>query len=294
MPWFDTMKISCQALSKDRDRPGRYQDVESLIDMARDLGLDAVDFALFRGFRSREPAYLRAIRQRCDDRGLSIGYVGIGKGFVGARRGTGDSVVGLPLPAEELARRIDEAKEGVDTAALMGVPLLRLFAGGVPEETADRDVLWQSIVACFQAVADHAGEKGITVGLHNHPPAVAPTDADILRLLRDIDRENVTFILDTGQWWGSPGTNLEGRSEPGVDFYGYMEATIAHATCVRTKFYKIDSGREEWLDYERIVPILKQSGYEGDLSIVFEDRGNRCGYIEAIDLAARYLRAAMD
>ena len=279
---------------KDRERPGRYQDVESLIDMAHGLDLDGVDFALFRGFRSRDPAYLRAIRQRCDDRDLSIGYVGIGKGFVGARPDEADGVVGVPLPSAELARRIDEAREGIDTAALMGVPLMRLFAGGLPERTPDRDILWQSIVAAFQEVADHAREKGVAVGLHNHPPAVAPTGSDILRLLADIDRENVTFILDTGQWWGSPGTNLEGRSDPEVDFYGYMQETLAHATCVRTKFYRIDSGREEWLDYDRIVSILKQSGYQGPLSIVFEDRGNRCGHAEAIGLAAKYLRAAMD
>ena len=129
--------------------------------------------------------------------------------------------------------------------------------------------------------------------IHNHPPAVAPTGDDILRILHDTDRENFTFILDTGQWFGSPGTNLAGKFDSGLAFYHYMEQTAPHAACVRAKIYKIDSGREEWLDYERIMSILKAVNYNGNVSIIFEDRNNRCGYAEAIGLAARYLRGLL-
>ena len=122
------------------------------------------------------------------------------------------------------------------------------------------------------------------------PPAVAPTGEDILRILGDIDRENVTCILDTGQWWGSPGTNRAGKCDPDVDFYRFMEQVAPHTSYVRAKIYKIDSGQEEWIDYRRIMPILKAVNFNGNMSIVFEDRGNQCGYPEAIRLGARYLR----
>ena len=102
--------------------------------------------------------------------------------------------------------------------------------------------------------------------------------------------ENFTFILDTGQWWGSPGTNRAGASDPNVDIYGYMEQTAPYASYVRAKIYKIDSGREEWIDYRRIMTILKAVNFNGCMSIVFEDRGNRCGYAEAIGLAVSHLR----
>ena len=64
--------------------------------------------------------------------------------------------------------------------------------------------------------------------------------------------------MDTGQWVGSPGSQPVGVTDPAHDFYGYMEQTVPYATCIRTKFYRIESGREEWLDYERIVSIHQE------------------------------------
>ena len=52
----------------------------------------------------------------------------------------------------------------------------------------------------------------------------------------------------------------------------------------------VDSGEEELLDYRRIISILKRVDFNGNMSIVFEDQGNRCGYAEAIGLAVKHLR----
>ncbi len=287
------VKLGCNAMLRDRDNPGQFIDIETLIDLIHELQLDVIDFHLYRGFRSRDPEYLRRIKIRCHHYGLPIGYVGIGSGFVGASSRPGEGTVGAPLPEEELQRRVDEAREAVDAAALIGAPLLRLFGGAVPEGTENRDALWATMIGGFQGVADYAAEKGIILGIHNHPPAVAPTGDDILRILHDIDRENVTFILDTGQWWGSPGTNRAGWFDPEVDYYAFMEQTAPYASYVRAKVYKIDSGREEWLDYGRIMGILKGVKFNGNMSIVFEDRDNCCGYAESIGLAVRYLRGLL-
>jgi len=130
-----------------------------------------------------------------------------------------------------------------------------------------------------------AAAKGISVGLQNHPS----TGDDILRILAETDRPNFTFLLDTGQWEGSPGRN-QGAGDPAHDIYKYMEQTAPHASHVRAKFYKIDSGKEEWLDYERIVPILADAGYNGPLTVVFEGKdANTCGDKEVIRLAATQL-----
>ena len=175
----------------------------------------------------------------------------------------------------------------MDIAVLMGAPLIRLFGGGVPEGTENREALWSTAISSFQEVCDDAVEKGILIGLHNHPPAVAPTADDILRILNDVDRGNFTFILDTGRWSGSPGASV---SDSNVDFYRYMEQTAPYASYVRAKIYKIDSGQEEWLDYKRIMGILRGVNFNGNVSIVFEDRGNGCGYAKAIGLAVKHLR----
>ncbi|MBT5059105.1 MAG: hypothetical protein HOM68_21360, partial [Gemmatimonadetes bacterium] len=111
------------------------------------------------------------------------------------------------------------------------------------------------------------------------------------RLFDEVERSNFTFILDTGQWVGSPGRHA-GEIQPGHDIYQYMEQTAHLASHVRAKFYKIDSGAEEWLDYPRIVDILGAADFNGTLSVVFEGKDvNDCDDHEVLRLAAKQLRA---
>ena len=286
------IKLGCNAMLRAAEKlphpakedPGNWIEVSELVRRIRDWRLDIVDFQLFRGFASKDPAYMRALKILCQRSGLPIGFLGVGRGFVGEANG-----LGVALSAPELDQRIAEVKEGVDLAAFMGAPLIRLFAGAIPPESPDRDALWQTVVASFQQVCEYAATMGVLVGLHNHAPVVAPSGDDVLRLLHDVDRENFTFILDTGWWPGAPGTAPLGpRSSD--DFYAHMEQTAPHASYVRAKIYKIDSGREEWLDYERIIDILRAVDFNGNMSIVFEGQGNRCSDYEAIGLAAAHLR----
>ena len=104
-----------------------------------------------------------------------------------------------------------------------------------------------------------------------------------------MDRRNFTFILDTGQWWGSPGTNREAIGDPDVDVYASMQQTAPYASYVRAKLYRINSGKEQVLDYRRIMPIIRDVGFNGNMSVVFEDRGNSCSYEECLRLGSKYL-----
>lgn len=286
------IKLGCNSLVKDRDNPGGWIDVETMINLIHTLRLDIIDFQLDRGFRSLEPAYLRRVKILCHKHGLPIGFIGAGSGFVDTAQLPGGSVVGASLPLDELQRRIDEVNRAVDVAVFMGAPLIRLFGGGVPEGTENRERVWSTMISGFQAVSDYAAEKGILIGLHNHPPAAEPTSDDILRILNDVDRENFTFILDTGRWRGAP-TSREETSDSSENIYRYMEQTVPYASYVRAKIYKIDSGKEELLDYRRIIAILKKANFNGNMSIVFEDQGNRCDYTEAIGLAVKHLRGLL-
>ena len=56
------------------------------------------------------------------------------------------------------------------------------------------------------------------------------------------------------------------------------------------KISRIDSGSEEWIDYGRVMEILLSAGFNGTMSIVYEDQGNACGPHEAIALAVSHLR----
>ena len=287
------MRLGCNSLIRNPDDPSKWVDVEIMIDLVRKLGLDLMDLQLDRGLQSLDPNYLSTIRRKCESSGIEIGYAGVGGGFVGVAKDSAGMPVGKALDHDEVKARISEVERGIDAAQVLGTTLIRLFAGRIPDATPDRSVIWNGVISAYQRVADYASRKGVRIGLHNHPPAVAPTGNDILQIKSAIDRENVTIILDTGQWHGAPGTNLEGISDPDVDvnFYGYMDQVIPHASYVRAKIYRIDSGSEEWLDYPRIFRILSSQDYDGPVSIVFEDRKNECSYQDALSMAVKHLRS---
>ena len=260
------MKVGIYASYFGKEEPKAFPDVESFIELAYELRLDVIDFRVDVGFGSKDTDYLRGIKIKCHKAGLPIGYLASGGHFVGTD--------------DELRQKVEQAKADVEVAAYLGAPMIRLFCGA-PDE-GDRE----SEIRCFQEVCDFAADAAIIVGLQNHPS----TGDNVLRILRETDRENFTFILDTGQWVGSPGLNL-GVGDPDVDIYHFMEQTAPYAAYVRAKIYKIDSGREEWLDYPRIIGILKSAGFNGVISITFEGKDvNRCDDRETFRLAAQHLR----
>ena len=172
----------------------------------------------------------------------------------------------------------------MDIALILGAPMIRLFCGQPLTDPEER----KREIRCFQEVGDYGLKVGIAMGLQNHPS----TGDDVIRIFEETDRPNFGFLFDTGQWCGSPAFN-RGTPDPEHDIYEYMKQTAHLATHVRAKFYKIDSGREEWLDYERIVEIISKVDFNGNISIVFEGQGNQCSDREAIGLAVAYLRGLL-
>ena len=246
--------------------------IEDFIQTAYDLRLDVVDFHQ-RAFEFTDPAYLSSVKWLCLKRGLPIGYIGVS----GLFHGTSD----------ERAAHAANAKAAADLAAFLGSPIIRLFCAVVPEKNGDGEPTWPGMVAGYQEVADYAATKGVAVGLQNHPV----TGPDMLEIRKRVDRENFNFIMDTGQWVGSPGSAPRGETDPAHDIYAYMEQTIPHAMYVRTKFYVNESGTEQWLDYERIAGIIKGANYNGCISIVYE--GEQEDRVEMVRLAAEQLRSLL-
>ena len=257
------IKIGCNSLAL------RDLTAEEFIRTAAELRMDVVDF--YCGvLTSHDHGYLASIKQLCLEHGMPIGYIGVSGLFHGT--------------AAENAQHAAQSIEEVDVAAFLGAPLVRMFCATVPEHNADGDPVWPAMIAGYRQVADHAAALGVAVGLQNHPS----TADEMLRIRADVQRPNFGFLMDTGQWVGSPGASPKGESDPSVDFYAYMQQTVPFATYIRCKFYKVEGGAEEWLDYERIAEIILRSGFNGCISIVYE--GEQEDHAEQVRLAAAQLR----
>ena len=254
--------------------------IDTATSLAAELGLDGVDIHL--SGTDRDPAHLQRLRWDCLRKGLSIGYAGAG------------SLVG-PVAAKQ--ERLVQARADVDTAALLGAQLVRLFAREKwPDAVAEQEALWGPMIASFQELSDYAAERGVFLGLQNHDESsFCMTAEQALRILREVGRDNFAFLMDTGQWQGAIGSHRRGESDPAVDLYeDYLRPLAPHTVYVRAKIYKIDAGHEEWLDYRRIARLLLDVGFNGTMGLVFElgDR-NEADWATCVDLAVRHLRQVL-
>jgi sugar phosphate isomerase/epimerase len=252
------IRVNLFSLSCRKPGPGGQVDLARVIDYAAELRLDGVDLEA-RQFASKEPAYLEQLRLRAFERGLAISYLGVRSDF--GRAGA------------QLREEIDRVKEWIEVAAYMRIPLVRVIGANVPAG-ATEDSVWPRLRDSFREITEHGRRHAVRVGLHNHNHGAIPATGDqVLRLLDEIDDPYLQHIVDTGQFRGSPGASGQQRQEgrvAGEELYGHIEATIPRASVVRTKFYRNGDGRERWLDYDRVFGIIKASGFNGPLSIVYE------------------------
>ena len=269
------IKLGCMSLSYKNEFAAGKLDLEGFIERAYELGLDGVEIHT-RAFASQEPDYLQRIRMLALHRGLAISYIGVSNNF--------------GKPPAELSAQIEMVKECIDVAAFMGVPLVRIFAAWVPPGE-DREQVWARMMPCFYKVTEHAERKGVVLGLHNHNHGcVTDTGKAVRRIIETVDNPYFSHILDCGQYVGSPGASgARGHEDPSLDFYGSIAETAPLAVHVRAKIYRIQNGEETWLDYPRILQILRAVGYNGWISVVYEGQDVEAE-ATAVPKAVRYLR----
>ena len=274
------IKLSLQSLCyRDTFNAGDI-DLFGMIDKAREYRLDGIDIH-FAHFASTERDYLEDVRMACLRNGLQMCYIGVSNNF--------------GMTGDEQRSQIDDMKHWIDVAAVMGIQMVRSFGGWVPEGETEETV-WPRIVSATKEVAEYGASKGVKVGLHNHNHGCAPaTGEQVLRILDEVDNPYYTHILDTGQYRGSPGASLGERGVEDVEhnFYGSIEASAPRAVHIRAKIYRIASGSEAWLDYDRIMKIVKSVGFNGWMSVVFEGQ-DELDEPTAVPLAAAFLRRKLD
>jgi sugar phosphate isomerase/epimerase len=269
------MRLCCLSLSFAPQFKAKQMDDLTFIDLCGRLRLDGVDFNM-ASFHSLAKEHLRKIKKACLARGLSIACIGINNDF--------------GRPAEEQGAVQEQIRVGIDTAAFLGAPVVRLFAGYV-RKGQSREAVWKRTVQGLKHTCDYAEKAGIVVGVQNHNHNnVTRTGEDVVRLLREVDHPWCSHILDTGQYLGSRGAGGAGVTDSSkYDVYQSIERTAPLAVLVRAKLYRLRSGKEEWLDYGRIFKILNKVKYNGFVSLVYEGARDM-DPMHAVPVGVKFLR----
>lgn len=268
--------IYLQALSF-QDLLGPGEDcIHAAADMAAELGIAGIDIE-DRLLENFEPRYLQELAHQVEGRGVQFGYCGL--------------IVDFKAPISSIEDEIDRAKKLIDAVPHLGINSIRVPGNGVVAGQTVEST-FAAVRDKFQQICDYAGQAGIKVFLHNHNHDSTPsTGAQVTRMLDEIDASALSYVLDTGQFQGSPGAGGHSRSSgnsASPELYESIEICAPRAEMVRTKFYFAEPGDERWLDYPYIVRILKTAAFTGPISIVYEPRGN-VRSTEALPAAVRYL-----
>ncbi|KGM45970.1 sugar phosphate isomerase/epimerase [Neobacillus niacini] len=208
-----------------------------------------------------------AVRQKAEAAGIEISNYAIGANFL----------------TDDFEKEIERVKQEVDIAHRLGVKLMRHdVAWKSPNEISIRDFekdLPKMTEAC-RIIADYAAQFDIVTSVENHGYYVQASDR-VQRLIHAVDKENFKTTLDTGNF-------LCVDEDP----VAAVKKNISYASMVHVKdFYQRSSSLglgEGWfpsssgkylrgaitghgdINLPEVLKIIKQSGYDGYISIEFE------------------------
>jgi len=223
---------------------GNGMSLFDLMDFAAENNFDAVDLTgyFFPGYpKVPSDEFINSVKRRAFELGLDISGTGVRNDFAN------------PDPAKRAAD-VKIVKDWIDVAAKLGAPVVRIFSGVIPEGYENK---WDSIAiymaASMKECADYGKLKGVLVGVQNHGDFLKTAEQTI-KLVNLVDSDWFGIIVDTGYFiTPDPYVDIAMVMPYAVNFQ-MKESVFGAASLVR-------------IDVNRIMNIIKKSGYRGYLPI---------------------------
>ena len=179
----------------------------------------------------------------------------------------GPTTLGL-VPKVCREQRLQDLKKDADFAQMLGVHDMATHVGFVPEQPCDP--VYGELVEAVKEIADYCGERG----LHFNFETGQETPTALMRLLNDVNRENVGINLDPAN------LILYGKANPvdALDFYGgkIRGVHVKDGNYPKGDFRELGEEKqvgEGSVNFPIFLPKLLKGGYQGDLYIEREING---------------------
>src|SRR5262249_48688790 len=146
-------------------------DVFRFLDICGELGVEGASLHT-RSLAGTGKDYLKRIRRAYLDNGLSMSMLTAGGSFAG--------------PETQHDAQLKSLREAIEVAALLGAPLLRIFAGS-PADESDRDNAFERAARGLRRASEEAAKEGVAFGIQNHNHGgLTQTGDDVLRLYQAV------------------------------------------------------------------------------------------------------------
>lgn len=262
------MKLGVSTYSLYKAMKAGEMSITDIIAHIASIGAEHVEIVPL-GFNLVEnPELVDSIKQQAVSSGIELSNYAIGANFA-------------DLDDEAYEKEIERVKREVDVAAALGIKRMRHDVASSADLSITNFLaqLPRLAEACRQ-IADYAAQFGITTSVENHGYFIQHSDR-VQALVKAVDRTNFRTTLDVGNF-------LCADENPSAA----VANNIAIASMVHVKdFYLRPSYREpgegwfkttsgNWLrgaivgqgdiDMPHVLRIVKESGYDGYVSIEFE------------------------
>jgi sugar phosphate isomerase/epimerase len=156
---------------------------------------------------------------------------------------------------DPLARKadIEMIKTWIITAAKLGIPNLRIFAGTNPHTGYTRDQVFEWMAKDIRECCNFGEQFGVIIALQNHN--------DFIKTAADVDR---IFEMVNSDWLG---LNLDIGSYRQHDPYEEIAKNIRYAITWQIKENVWIDGKETPTDFVKLFQSIKNAHYRGYLPL---------------------------
>jgi sugar phosphate isomerase/epimerase len=255
------MRLGCAAYSYRNYLTAGTMSLEQFVDTCAEMDLDGTELTSYC-FPSTERDYLNRLKRHCLQRGQHILGTAVGSDFT---------------KPDEARRRehVQMTRDWIDHSVILGTPCIRVFAGPLPDGVPE-DQAFGWALECLQECVEYGSKAGVAIALENHG-GITGTASQVRRFLDVIDSPWFGVNLDFGNF----------HEDPYAEFAVLAPQAITTHVKVTSRF---GSDVRE-LDYARIKGILDAAGYQGYLSIEFEEKEDpKSGVPRFVDVLKRAVR----
>lgn len=260
------MRIGCTSFSFDRDISEGKMTLSDFYEFCHGEGIEGVEFWDLHLPEKPDKGFIDNTKRELQALDLALATIAVNNHEF------------TSTDAEERAHDIAKVKRWIDLVAALDCSILRVLPGELKILNTYRAERYPLVRAAFEECLEHAQARGVTMAVENCPREAYPEA--VLDLIRELNTPYLRTCPDIG--------NL-----PQAVRYQAWQEYAPYAVHAHAKAFDFNErGDETTIDYSRMMTILKESGFEGYLSIEFEGDGDEAmGVRKSLALVRRYLDA---
>ena len=237
------LKTGLNAFSFSKPLTSGEMNLDQLLEFCAKNQIDAVDLTAyyFPGYPEvPTDEYLHHIKQKAFLLGVEISGTGVRNDFTD------------PDPEKRKAS-VELVKKWIIAAEKLGAPVIRVFSGTADPKGMSRAEVVNNVVGALNECVAFGKLHGVVVAIQNHNDFIKTADQAI-EIIRRVNSDWCGLILDIGSYrTGDP--------------YKEIAQSIPYAVNWQLKETVFVEGKEQKVDLDRLMKIIKESGYRGYLPL---------------------------